>query len=217
METPTELNPLAETEDDKERKRLYEKYRDEVGKLRISNSESLDKAVLTSSAGGLALSLGFLKDFIPVADAKYVGALYGSWVLFTLAIALVTLSNLVSLRVLTNQEERGARYYLYRNEDAFYEQNNWDKVSGWLNHWSYWSAFVSALFLTTFFVSTNLRGANMADNKTTRVYAQDGAINLKMQPTGELLTKGLTPMPMQQLKPTPAPQPASSNTTPTSK
>ncbi|MDP1080667.1 hypothetical protein Q6298_28625, partial [Klebsiella pneumoniae] len=79
-------------DDGEERKRLYEKRREELFKLRLSNLENLDKSILTYSSAGLALSLGFLKDFIPIYQAKFAWALYGSWICFAFAISLVVLS-----------------------------------------------------------------------------------------------------------------------------
>src|SRR3569832_1908841 len=69
--------------DSEERKRLYERHREELSKRQISNAENLDKSILTYSAAGLALSLGFLKDFIPISQAKYAWMLYGSLAGFT--------------------------------------------------------------------------------------------------------------------------------------
>lgn len=60
-----DVSELAE--DAAERQRLYERHRDDLSKRQISNAENLDKSILTYSGAGLALSLGFLKDFIPIS------------------------------------------------------------------------------------------------------------------------------------------------------
>lgn len=187
-----------------ERKRLYERHREELSKRQISNAENLDKSILTYSAAGLALSLGFLKDFIPISQAKHAWALYGSWSCFTFAILIVIASYVVSLKVLRLQLDRAERYYLGCEERACNEALWWDHCADLFNHWLSAIAFVIALVLTIFFVSINLRGAYMAENKAIRGIAQDGATGLSMQKVvsnTETNGKGLTGMPMQLVTP----------------
>jgi hypothetical protein len=91
-----EIRESANENDAKERTRVYERTRDDLSKRQLSNAENLDKSVLTYSGAGLALSLGFLKDFIPIREAKLPWALYGSWIAFTAAMVLVVLSYVFS-------------------------------------------------------------------------------------------------------------------------
>lgn len=204
--------------DGDERKRLYEKRREELLKLRLSNLENLDKSILTYSSAGLALSLGFLKDFIPIAQAKFAWALYWSWVCFTIAISLVMLSYVVSLKVLDRQLEQAERYYLYRDEGAYSIGRWFFRLADHLNSWLSAAVFIVALILTVLFVSLNLSGATMASKKIVSAYAQDGAIGSVMQKV-TTVEKGITGTPMQSVapvkptSPVPAPQPQSGNTT----
>lgn len=208
-----------------ERKRLYERQRDDLSKRQISNAENLDRSILTYSGAGLALSLGFLKDFIPIARAKYSWALYGSWFFFTLAMVLVVISYVLSLKVLELELDRAGRYYLQEDEKAFTESGLWDACAKHVNHWMSAVAFAIALVLTTFFVSMNLRGANMSDSKGTKVPTFDGVTSMGMQPASKPsvdIQKGITGQPMQSITPSkpvsPAPAPQSqTDTTPVSK
>jgi hypothetical protein len=188
-----------------ERKRLYERHRDDLSKREISNAENLDKSILTYSGAGLALSLGFLKDFIPIANAKLAWALYGSWGFFTLAMVLVIVSYVVSLKVIRLQLDRAERYYLSSVDSAFDECGRWDYCADHLNQWMSAAAFVVAIIFTTLFVSVNLKGANMPDKKITHSIAQDGLSGMPMQKVvsqGGNLQKGLTGQPMQSIQPT---------------
>src|ERR1035438_897217 len=57
-----------------------------------SASDEFDKNILTYSSAGLGISLVFLKDIVPLANAVGLYLLYASWVAFGLAI-LVTVSS----------------------------------------------------------------------------------------------------------------------------
>ncbi|MCA8047515.1 hypothetical protein [Burkholderia arboris] len=183
-----------------ERKRLYERHRDDLSKRQISNAENLDKSILTYSGTGLALSLGFLKDFIPIAKAEIAWALYASWVFFTLAMVLVVISYVVSLKVIGLQLDRAERYYLSSNEDALTERGKWDSTADHMNNWMSAAAFVLAIVLTILFVSANLKGATMSDKKVSPTIAQDGISGMQMQkvtPPAPTVQKGITGGPMQ--------------------
>lgn len=197
----------------KERTRIHERERDDLRKRHISNAENLDKAVLTYSGAGLALSLGFLKDFIPIREAKFAWALYGSWIAFTVAMVLVIVSYVVSQWVLDLQLDRAHRYYEKHEEDAFDECTKIDLVAKHLNGWIYAVAFGIGLTLTILFVSVNLNGANMASKSEKSgnwSFAQDGAIGTKMQRIDKGVTGGkLQPVnPATPKQPTPPPQTA---------
>ncbi|PXW28349.1 hypothetical protein [Paraburkholderia caballeronis] len=188
-----------------ERQRLYERHRDDLSKRQISNAENLDKSILTYSGAGLALSLGFLKDFIPIRQAEFAWALYGSWIFFTLAMVLVVVSYVLSLRVVNLQLDRAERYYLKSEEKALGEQLWWDFCANHVNHWMSAAAFAIALIFTTFFVSVNLGGANVAGKNTvTTSPTYDGITGMAMQkvqdPAGTV-QRGLTGLPMQSVKP----------------
>ena len=196
--------PENSAEELSERKRLYERHREELSKRQISNAENLDKSILTYSAAGLALSLGFLKDFIPIAKAEIAWALYGSWFFFMLAILSVIFSYVASLKVLSLQLNRAERYYLKYEETACDELCNWDKCADHLNQWISAIAFGVAIVLTTLFVSINLKGANMAENKVIHGRTQDAVTGLSMQkivPSTQSAQKGITGMPPQAVTP----------------
>ena len=192
----------------KEYTRIHERERDNLAKLRISNAENLDKSVLTYSGAGLGLSLGFLKDFIPIQEAKFAWALYCSWIAFTVAMVLVIASYVISQIVIEVQFERAERYYEDGEEAVRNECTTTEKIAQHLNGWIYATAFAIGLSLTIFFVSVNLNGANMA-NKGEKggswSYAQDGAIGTKMQ----RVEKGITGGKLQPVNPGAPKQPTS--------
>ena len=151
----SQFTPVDET------KKLYADLVAEIRKRQLSSSENFDKSVLTYSSAGLAFSLGFLKDFIPIESANFPVALYSSWWFFGLATCSTIVSFLASDKALNFQENAAYRYYIEREDSAFDEIN---KSNRWTIRLNYLSGglFVFALILTIFFVSANLeKGSRM--------------------------------------------------------
>ena len=65
---------------------------EELDKRQLSNSQTFDKAILSLSTAGLALSLGFIKDIVDLDQATAVEILHGSWWAFVTAIAAILIS-----------------------------------------------------------------------------------------------------------------------------
>ncbi|MDN7494669.1 hypothetical protein QZM89_05695 [Burkholderia gladioli] len=195
-----------------ERKRLYERYRDDLSKREISNAENHDKSILTYSAAGLGLSISLLKDFIPITKAEYSWTLYWSWIFFCFAIISVILSYPLSQRVIRLQDKRAKRYYLENIETAYDERIRLENFSNFLNQWVSPPLFIFAIISTIFFVSINLKGANMANKKVPTSIAQDGVTGMQMQkvtPPTPTVQKGITGGPMQPVSPSQPAAPSS--------
>jgi hypothetical protein len=183
-------------------RKIYADHVAEINKREVSSSENFDKAVLTFSSAGLALSVGVLKDFVPIQGAAAPWTLYWSWALFTAATCATIISFLVSGRALEAQKRRAYAYYMQGDDDALKRGNTWDRGTKFLNYTS-GGSFLLAMVLSVVFISINLeKGSAMKDSNTQNSggYA-------------ELLKKGLTVPTMQQVQRPPA-QPVSSQTTP---
>lgn len=181
-------------------KKLHADYVAEVHKRELSSSENFDKSILTFSSAGLALSVGFLKDFVPIRTAELPWALYLSWILFTLATCATMGSFLVSSRALADQKTLAYVYYIERDESVLQRENKWDRLTRILNYVS-GGSFLLAMVLTVLFISINLeKGSEMKTN--------DGIRTPKMQPAPVLLQKGLTVPAMQKVPSAPAQLPA---------
>ena len=183
-------------------RKVYADHVAEINKREVSSSENFDKAVLTFSSAGLALSVGFLKDFVPIQSASAPWTLYWSWALFTAATCATIISFLVSSKALDEHKSRAHAYYLEGDDEALKRGNVWDRVTRFLNYTS-GAAFLLAMVLSVVFISINLeKGSAMKDGNTQHCggYA-------------ELLKKGLTAPTLQQVQRPPA-QPASGQTSP---
>lgn len=179
-------------------KKLHADLVAEIHKRELSSSENFDRSVLTFSSAGLALSIGFLKDFIPIQVAALPWALYLSWGLFTLATCSTMSSFLVSSLALADQKKLAYIYYIERDESAFDKNNKWDRVTRILNYAS-GAAFLLAMIATTVFISVNLeKGSNMKQTMSHRTTDGVGVPRMQAVQT-EILNKGLTIPTMQQI------------------
>lgn len=183
-------------------RKVYADHVAEINKREVSSSENFDKAVLTFSSAGLALSVGFLKDFVPIQSAAAPWTLYWSWALFTAATCATIVSFLVSSQALEAQKSRAYAYYIEADDDALKRGNVWDRGTRVLNYAS-GGAFLVGMVLSVVFISINLEKESAV--KDTNI--QHSGSN------ADLLKKGLTVPTMQQVQRPPS-QPASSQTTP---
>lgn len=183
-------------------RKVYADHVAEINKREVSSSENFDKAVLTFSSAGLALSVGFLKDFVPIQSASAPWALYWSWALFTAATCATIISFLVSSQALEAQKGRAYAYYIQGDDEALRRGNLWDRGTRVLNYASA-ASFLLATVLSVVFISINLeRGSAMKDSNPRNSGGNT-----------ELLHKGLTVPTMQQVQRPPV-QPAAGQTAP---
>ena len=183
-------------------RKIYADHVAEINKREISSSENFDKAVLTFSSAGLALSVGFLKDFVPIKSAVAPWMLYGSWALFTAATCATIISFLVSSQALEAQKRRAYAYYMQADDDALRSGNLWDRGTRVLNYTSA-ASFLIAMILSIVFISINLEKGNAMKDNNPR----------NSSGSTELLHKGLPVPAMQQVQRPPA-QSASGQTAP---
>ncbi|WP_053199683.1 hypothetical protein [Herbaspirillum hiltneri] len=161
-DTAVEEKALAEKaaeDEQKLRQKIYEDLCNEARKRQLSSSENFDKSILTYSASGLALSLAFLKDFIPITKAELPWVLYGSWVCFVVSITLTTLSFAISYRAQEKAIEYCEKYYIDRIESYFNKQSCWDVALKWANRVSS-VTFIAAIVATSCFIGFNLKTAS---------------------------------------------------------
>lgn len=168
----------SEVEEDKLRRKTFEDLCNEARKRQVSSSENFDKSILTYSASGLALSLTFLKDFVPINQALQPWLLFSSWSCFVIAILLTTLSFSVSYKAQTKSMELYEEYYINKKEDFFNKKSFHDKLLNCFNFLS-GSAFISAIIFTSIFIGINLKTANeILDKKTVSASVFSGKENI---------------------------------------
>ncbi|WP_153145323.1 hypothetical protein [Dechloromonas sp. H13] len=149
------------------RLKLYGETRADLLKRQLSNSENVDRAILTVSTAALGFSLAFLKDVVPIQTADYVWLLYFSWTLFVLAIINTLFSFYTSQKAIDAQLELARLYYIQQDESALASKPKFSTVTDFLN-----SAgsiiFVAGLITACIFVGINLgKEQSVADKITT--------------------------------------------------
>ncbi len=187
-----------------EAKQLFNATKDDLFKRQLSNAEAFDKAILTYSSGALALSLGFLKDFVPLDRASAPYLLFSSWAMFAASIVATIVSYQVSQLGINKQVRLAERYYLDQDESALKEKNRAAICTDWLN-WTSGGLFSLGVAITTVFVAVNLKEASMASS--ARSIALDGVPVPGLQKIVQSVAaqKG-APVPGAAAVPTAAPQ-----------
>ena len=142
-------------DDIQERKDLYARTRDDLLRRNLSNSENMDKAILSLSSALLGLSLGAMKNVVDLKQAKFLPLLFTSWWLFALAIILTLVSFIASQRAITRQLVLAEVYYLHGDDSAVDAPNLWAKATGWLNGFSAFT-FIFAVISTILFITPNI-------------------------------------------------------------
>jgi hypothetical protein len=139
-----------------ERKDLYQKYREDILKRQLSNTENLDRAILTLSTSILGLTLTFIGNVTPVQKATHVRLLYLAWFLLVIAIVITLISFFLSQAGLNLQLEYAEQYYLQQNDEYLTEKNNYAILTQCVSYVSV-GAFIIALIALVFFVLLNIK------------------------------------------------------------
>jgi hypothetical protein len=144
---------------------LYDTHRDKVWDDIKSSTENFDKYMLTFSSGALALSLGFIKDVVPLKSAVWIASLETSWILFVLCILTTLGSFQFSVKALEKTIPALNEYYLKDNKDAFnqHQKSWWYKAITWCTVGQV-TFFTLAVIFTMTFVMANIREDRMNED-----------------------------------------------------
>ena len=124
-------------------------YRKELWSGLKSAHEHYDKALLTLSSGGLALSVTLIKDMFPLEKVVWSWLLMTSWFLFTGAIVAIIISFLVSQQAFVVQLENFEEV-VADTTGSVTTRNNFIAPIIWLNRASGILFFSAVIAITTF-------------------------------------------------------------------
>ncbi len=140
---------------DEQTARIYARYQRHLLEGRRSSFQQFDRAVLTLSGGGLALSLTFIRNIVSLSEATCKWTLICAWGMFALSIMATLISFISSQFAFDRQLKLAEQYYIDNQEEAFKELNKPARLTKVINIASAFS-FVLAVILLLFFVSSNM-------------------------------------------------------------
>jgi hypothetical protein len=152
MEGNVDFKPASQSQSSNQ---FYHRYREELIASNRISSEQFDKAILTLSAGGLGLSVGFVKDIAPVEQVLFLSILICSWALFCASILITLTSFVLSQISVERQLEYAKEYYLNDKPEFQNKVNPYTRATRLTNIIS-GIFFVSAAVLTVWFASANI-------------------------------------------------------------
>ena len=169
--------------DDDEKSRaveIFDSFRDELYKRQLSNSEAYDKAILSLSSAGLALSLTFIKFIVPLQNADYLILLKTSWVLFLISVITTIFSFLIGNKGISTQLKYAEEYYIDGKASAFNKFNVYSYLNSKLNYAS-GGLFLIALTCVVGFVTLNINNGESKMKKGNKTFVTDSATIPSMQ------------------------------------
>lgn len=138
-----------------EKKKVYANTREDLLQRSLSNSENMDKAILSLSSAFLGVSLGLIKNIVDISTSIHSVLLVSSWWLFAGAIILTLISFLMSQRAIKRQLVLAERYYLQDDNSALFGTNPFALATEYLNVGSAF-VFILAVIASIVFISLNL-------------------------------------------------------------
>ena len=160
----TDINPGPEN------RRIFESARDHLNEASIKNSESFDKAILSLSSAGLALSLTFTKFVVPIGEATNLILLHISWLCFGCSIISTVSAFLTSFSAIAVEREHIHKYYMMCDDDYANKTNVWDRITYFINRVSA-VFFIVGVFSAVSYVWLNTQqDINMSDELEGKGY-----------------------------------------------
>lgn len=190
----------------RENKELLGKFREEILRRQLSNSDNFDKAILSLATGFLGFSLAFLKDFVPYSQANCGPLLIISWIALGLAVASTMLSFFSSQIGLATQLSNAEKYYLKIGSET---PNSAAIATDWLNKIA-GACFLAGVVATIAFTSFNVGGRAVANsNDTFGSKTQDQIGNVTPEIGTRVADPGKFGAPIPQWQKTPVESPKS--------
>lgn len=173
--------------------RAYEQYYRDATEAGRADSAAYDRSLLTLASAFLLVSITFISDVTPLAEASHVWLLQVGWGFLVLTILVTLTSFQVAEFTRAKLILKAREYYLLGNRDPDILSQKWTWRFRWMN-WSAGGLFALGVIGLTMFVWLNVLGEEAADN---REIIQRGEV---VQPFNQV------PATQQQPQPEPSPQ-----------
>lgn len=145
---------------------MFDRYRDDLLKRELSNTENYDKTVLTLSSAALGFSIAIIKD-IPASN--YYGLLLWAWGILVAVIISSLAAYLVGNKAIDEALNAAREYYIHGNEDAHSSSKvtSWNGINEILNPFTGIGVSISILLLVLFTALNINKGGTMSNDKTS--------------------------------------------------
>ena len=158
LEPPKDEDKFDEgwQEDIENRRAAFSQINEHLLGLRQSSLEKSDELIIALSSAFLALSIGFVKEIVPLERSILMPVLVVSWISFFAATAVNFFSHTLARQANENQIECARLYYLEGRSKYVNPEIN--KATRATELWNRWAAglLMAGLVLTLVFVSVNV-------------------------------------------------------------
>ncbi|GAA5525618.1 hypothetical protein Maes01_02189 [Microbulbifer aestuariivivens] len=163
-------------EDQKVADEMFDKFRDDLLKRELSNSEGYDKAILALSSASLGFSLTAIKFIVPIDTAIHLWLLILCWSILVLSVIFSLLAYLISNKAIHTQLNNARDYYKKSIDDAFTRKNIYASINTFLNQVT-GLLLAIAISIIVVFISINItNGENeMTKEKSSGTYIERSA------------------------------------------
>lgn len=163
-------------EDQKAADEMFDKFRDDLLKRELSNSEGYDKAILALSSASLGFSLTAIKFIVPIDTAIHLWLLILCWSLLVLSVIFSLSAYLISNKAIHTQLNNARDYYKKGIDDAFTRKNVYASINTFLNQIT-GLLLAIAISIIVVFISINItNGENeMTKEKSSGTYIEKSA------------------------------------------
>lgn len=196
-----------------EKQTAYTKYREELYKSILSNSENLDRTLITLSSASLAFSLVLIDKIVPFPTASFTLLIYFSWFCFAGSMISVIISYLIGQKAIRLQLEYAAEFFLKNKEEFSNKENRlyfYCECATLISSVCFMIGIITMVLFAV--INLNLKESKMSKNKPSVI--QESAPILPMPQTSASQTQRAAPIlpmaPNQANNQTPvvSPQPA---------
>jgi hypothetical protein len=144
---------------------MFDRFRDELLKRYLSNTENYDKSILTLASAGLGLSLSAIRFVVPdLESAEHTWLLVAGWTLMFGSIVTSLSAYLVGNKAISIQLKNAEDYYIKGDEDAFKRKSAYIAANKLLNL-STGLMFVLSMASIISFVSHNVTRGDSSMSK----------------------------------------------------
>lgn len=128
----------------------YLQERSTLIEIEQKSADQHDKAILTISMGGLALSITFLREIAPNPSKETLILVAISWFCFGVSMLTILFSFLSSQIACRRQRDLLDELFEHGTRNVERKANRWSSLTHWLNVSSYILVFLAVSFLALF-------------------------------------------------------------------